>query len=88
MYLVFSFDYVQVPLGTIVRNSEGKMLTSLDEEHEYYIAARGGAGGRGNKFFLTNECRAPAKAELGAQGENRLLLLELRLMANAGLVTN
>ena len=79
-------QYIEVPLGTIVRNSEGQMLSSLNEEHEYYIAARGGAGGRGNKFFLSNECRAPAKAELGAQGENRLLLLELRLMANAGLI--
>ena len=62
------------------------MLTSLDEEYDYYIAARGGAGGRGNNFFLTNENRAPAKAELGAFGENRQMMLELRVMANAGLV--
>lgn len=78
--------YIEVPLGTIIRNQEGKMLTSLDEEKDYYIGARGGAGGKGNKFFLSNESRAPAKAELGADGENRLLLLELRIMANAGLI--
>ncbi|CAC5396703.1 obgE [Mytilus coruscus] len=78
--------YVKVPQGTIVRNEEGKMLTSLDEEHDYYIAARGGSGGRGNRFFLTDTNTAPAKAELGAEGESRQLMLELRIMANAGLI--
>jgi hypothetical protein len=53
MVVGFTINYA---VSAIVRNSEGQMLTSLDEEHEYYIAARGGAGGRGNKFFLSNEC--------------------------------
>ena len=51
-----------------------------------YIAARGGAGGRGNRFYLSNENRAPTVYEEGAKGEERTLLVELRIMAHAGLV--
>ena len=51
------------------------------------MAARGGAGGKGNHFFLSNENRAPAKAELGARGQAMRLRVELRTMAHAGLVS-
>ena len=77
---------MQVPLGTQFYTEEGDFLTELDQEGDYYIGARGGAGGRGNKFFLSNEERAPAKAESGAKGENQVLLVELKTMADAGLV--
>ena len=52
-----------------------------------YIAVRGGAGGKGNHFFLTNETRAPMVYEEGGRGEEKLLYLELRIMAHAGLVS-
>jgi len=51
-----------------------------------FIAARGGAGGHGNRFYLSNEHRAPAVAEEGAYGEKIVYSVELRTMANVGLV--
>ena len=63
------------------------MLASLDDPNSRFIAARGGAGGRGNHFFLSNENRAPAIAEKGALGQERTLLVELKTMAHAGLVS-
>ncbi|KAK3085390.1 hypothetical protein FSP39_002619 [Pinctada imbricata] len=77
---------IKVPLGTIFNTEDGEFLTELDMLGDYYVGARGGAGGRGNKHFLSNEQRAPAKAERGAQGEMRTLCLELKTMAFAGLV--
>ena len=62
------------------------ILANLEEEGDYYIAARGGAGGKGNKNFATSTDTAPHVAELGAEGELRELQVELRVMAHAGLV--
>ncbi|KAI8791192.1 mitochondrial ribosome-associated GTPase 2-like [Biomphalaria glabrata] len=78
--------YIDVPLGTVIKAKDGQLLASLDNDEEFFIAARGGAGGKGNYFFLSNENRAPAIAELGAQGQCRNLYLELKTMAYAGLI--
>ncbi|XP_045194088.2 mitochondrial ribosome-associated GTPase 2-like [Mercenaria mercenaria] len=78
--------YNEVPIGTVVRDEEGKELSSLDCEREYYIAARGGAGGKGNKNFASSEDTTPRYAEEGAPGEDRVLYLELKTMAHAGLI--
>lgn len=78
--------YIDVPCGTIIRDSSGAVLTSLDDVNDYYIAARGGAGGRGNKYFTTSLDTAPRTVELGARGESRELMLELKVMASAGLI--
>lgn len=51
-----------------------------------FVAARGGAGGHGNAFFLSNEHRAPTFAEEGAKGEQITYIVELRTMAQVGLV--
>ena len=64
------------------------MLAELSQESEYFVAARGGAGGKGNHFFLSNENRAPTAYETGGMGEKRKLFVEMRVMAHAGLVTN
>jgi GTP-binding protein len=56
------------------------------EEDEVYIAARGGAGGHGNNFYLSNQSRKPVKAEFGGLGEIVAYTLEMRVMATAGLV--
>lgn len=69
-----------------MRAPEGNILSSLDKVGDLFVAARGGAGGKGNHFFLSNENRAPLIAEIGATGVSRLLHVELKTMAHAGLV--
>ncbi|KAL4235149.1 GTPase of the mitochondrial inner membrane that associates with the large ribosomal subunit [Mactra antiquata] len=78
--------YTEVPLGTIIRDQNGNELTSLDGEREYYIAACGGAGGKGNQHFVSSEDTTPRYAEEGAYGEDRTLYLELKTMAHIGLI--
>ena len=65
---------------------EGKELCSLEAEEDYYIVARGGAGGKGNKSFATSTDTTPRYAEEGAPGEDRVVYLEMKIMAHAGLV--
>lgn len=77
--------YISVPLGTMVKE-HGKTIVDLSEPGQEYVAVFGGAGGKGNRFFLSNENRAPTTATPGEQGEERVLQLELRTMAHAGLV--
>ncbi|XP_013163316.1 PREDICTED: mitochondrial ribosome-associated GTPase 2 [Papilio xuthus] len=77
---------IPVPLGTIVKDAQGRVLGDLEAEGTMFVAARGGAGGRGNKFFLTATQQAPDIAELGAVGETCVYTLEVRSMAHVGLV--
>lgn len=53
-----------------------------------FVAARGGAGGRGNHFFISDTLQAPKIAEYGAEGEELQYVLEVRSMAHIGLVMN
>jgi GTP-binding protein len=78
--------YVDVPMGTIVRDSEGRILTDLTEQGTTWMAARGGGGGLGNSRFSTATNRAPRQHTNGKPGEKRILNLELKLMADVGLV--
>ena len=77
---------VPVPVGTVVRTQDGEVLADLAADGVRYLAARGGQGGRGNARFLTNRRRAPSFAEQGEHGEERWLVLELKLMADVALV--
>ena len=77
----------QVPVGTMIRDEENCVLADLNSESDLYIAARGGAGGKGNYFFLTNENRAPMVYEKGGESETKRITAELRVMAHAGLVS-
>lgn len=52
-----------------------------------FLAARGGAGGRGNHYFISDQLQAPHVAEVGADGENRKYVLEVKTMAHIGLVS-
>jgi GTP-binding protein len=78
---------VLVPAGTVVRDAEtGELLGDLTQPGERLLVARGGVGGRGNRRFKTSTNRAPREWEPGQPGESRELLLELMLLADAGLV--
>ena len=77
---------VPVPEGTVVFDDDGRVLADLVQHGDRFLAARAGAGGRGNARFLSNRRRAPAFAEQGEYGEQRWLRLELKLMADVAIV--
>jgi len=78
---------IKVPIGTIIRDRDtGNILGDLTENRQKIIIARGGKGGRGNASFATSINRAPRNFEKGEPGEERNLTLELRLLADVGLV--
>ncbi|XP_018345568.1 PREDICTED: mitochondrial ribosome-associated GTPase 2 isoform X2 [Trachymyrmex septentrionalis] len=79
-------NVVKVPIGTIVRDVEGKILADLNKEGMMFIAARGGAGGHGNAFFKSDTQQTPEICEYGAIGENLQYVLEIRSMAHIGLI--
>ena len=78
---------IEVPLGTVVFEEEGhKFLGDLNEDGKMIRVAKGGRGGRGNSFFKSPTNRAPKIAENGEPGERKRLILELKLLADVGLV--
>ncbi len=77
---------VEVPLGTIVKDEGGHILADLSQDGQEYFAARGGDGGMGNARFATSTNRAPRYAQPGKEGEYGIRYLELKLMADVGLV--
>ena len=77
---------VHVPVGTVVKDFDGRVVADLATEGHRYLASRGGRGGRGNASFLSNRRRAPAFAEQGEVGEELWFNLELKLMADVALV--
>jgi GTPase len=78
---------IDVPPGTLVYDKEHKvLLKDLDKEGMQVVIARGGKGGRGNSRFATATNQTPRIAEPGGQGEERHLALELKLIADVGLV--
>lgn len=78
---------LRVPPGTVVRDAEsGKLIADLVAPGTRRVIARGGRGGRGNMHFATSQNRAPEIAENGEPGEERTVVLELRLLADVGLV--
>jgi GTP-binding protein len=78
---------IPVPLGTIVKDDHtGEILADLTVEGQSHIVARGGRGGRGNSHFATPTVQVPTRADPGGPGEERWLHLELKLLADVGLV--
>ena len=78
---------LQVPVGTVVYDEEtGELIHDFSTPDQEVVIARGGRGGRGNQHFATSTHQAPREHELGRPGEERLFRLELKLLADVGLV--
>lgn len=78
---------IMVPPGTLVKDAEhGHLLKDLQQHGDTVIVAQGGKGGKGNKRFANSTNQAPREFEYGEDGEQRDVLLELKLIADVGLV--
>jgi len=77
---------VEVPVGTVIKDEYGELLADLDHEGDRFFLARGGRGGLGNSHFATSTHQTPRYAQPGEEGECGLRTLELKSMADVGLV--
>ncbi len=77
---------IKVPPGTIIKNIEGKLLADLNSDGEEHILLVGGRGGKGNHFFKTSVNQAPTHFQPGEEGSELEITLELKLLADVGLI--
>ncbi|GAU77431.1 GTPase ObgE [Fusibacter sp. 3D3] len=78
---------IKVPQGTIIRDAEtGKVIVDLKEKDQSAILVKGGRGGKGNTHFTTSTRQAPTFAEKGGKGHERNIVLELKMLADVGLL--
>lgn len=79
--------FIKVPVGTVVKDYEnGEIIADITEHGQKVLVAKGGKGGRGNMMFVSPTQRAPRYAEDGEPGEEKILVLELKLIADVGIV--
>ena len=78
---------IKVPMGTVIIDEEtGLVMKDLTEDGEKFVAAKGGKGGKGNVHFKNSVRQAPNFAEAGGEAKERKLILEMKLIADVGLV--
>jgi GTP-binding protein len=77
---------VRVPVGTVVANEDGAILADLAEDGQTAVIAKGGKGGYGNAHFISSVRQAPSFAEKGEPGQTLTAVLELKMIADVGLV--
>jgi GTP-binding protein len=78
---------IKVPVGTLVYDYEtNELIADLKYPNQYVVVARGGKGGRGNIHFVNSKVQAPTIAEKGVEGETRILKLELKVLADVGII--
>ena len=78
---------IKVPLGTMVSTAEdGELLVDMTQPGQLFLAAKGGKPGAGNQHYATSRNKAPRKFQYGGDGEERTLILELKSIADVGLV--
>ncbi|MFC6269542.1 GTPase ObgE [Frigoriflavimonas asaccharolytica] len=79
-------EYIEVPIGTIAKNEEGEILGEIMEDGQEIIILKGGKGGKGNEFFKTSTNQTPRYAQPGEAGEEAMVVFELKILADVGLV--
>jgi GTP-binding protein len=79
--------YINVPIGTIIKDAEtGKIVADLSQEGQEELILKGGRGGKGNAHFATATRQVPRFAQAGEEGEEKEVILELKLLADVGLL--
>ena len=79
--------YINVPIGTIIKDVEtGKIVADLSQEGQEELVLKGGRGGKGNSHFATATRQVPRFAQAGEEGEEKEVILELKLLADVGLL--
>ena len=79
--------YINVPAGTIIKDAEtGKVVADLSEQGQVELVLKGGRGGKGNSHFATSTRQVPRFAQAGEDGEEKEVILELKLLADVGLL--
>jgi GTP-binding protein len=80
-------QYIEVPLGTVIRDTDSQnIIKELTEDGQEYIAAKGGKGGLGNSYYKSSTNQTPRYAQSGMEGEENDITLELKVLADVGLV--
>ena len=78
---------LRVPVGTVIRDAESsEILIDFTADGQEWIACKGGRGGKGNAHFVSSTFQAPKFAQPGEDGENREIRLELKLLADVGII--
>ena len=77
---------IRIPVGTVIKDSENKILTDMIEDEQEYIALKGGKGGQGNSHFANSKNKTPRFAEPGEMRITKEVILELKILADVGLV--
>jgi GTPase len=77
---------IQVPAGTLIKDPEGRVLCDMSGENTRYVFLKGGRGGKGNQFFKNSVNQAPKFAQPGEPGADAEIVLELKLIADVGII--